>query len=487
MPAERIFAVFATAFRQAGASRTLSPNDLPGAYRMISSIASASLRDNQFESAFESSTMGLGVAIRMADDKPTIEIAESLYNLSLAAQGDACFKDLAATYAIKAVRVWEACHDPAKETKMLRGLLYQHLGSVYWEEKKCPETIAAYVRAIDEFHAFDARTGKNSEVLCHIIHNNLGLAYKTDKQYENALKHYMETYRWEEKRGFKNKYLHGMLEHNIGRLYQDMGDPEKALDYALRGLRIRKATLGRDDQEVSISLNTVAQCYMELNQPKKALPYYVEELNRATRCNEEEAAAISNDGIAGCYIQLQDWDKALKYLLDAKPFYDRAYGLHPQLASLHCRLAHVYTRLNNFERALLETEALLEIAEEFPGRHAIPVQKFGEQAEALRALIGAQQRGETIKGVSFEFSKIEENMAGFEKLHPGTSTFCTITLPGNGGDVPQAADSVVFDKGESSLTSERSEVKTSQRNGKRETTNSSRGAEGQARRQSSSM
>ena len=109
----------------------------------------------------------------------------------------------------------------------------------------------------------------NQEEIATVM-NMIGILYKNQGKYDEALDHYLKALKIHET--LDNKSGMGVSLDNIGEIYLKHEDYEKAIEYYLKGLKIREEI--RDQKGIAGSLNNIGIAYYYQSDYDKAIDYF---------------------------------------------------------------------------------------------------------------------------------------------------------------------------------------------------------------------
>lgn len=195
-------------------------------------------------------------------------------------------------------------------------------GKFLLEYGRYSDSIKVYLRLIDLYEEETPNMAK--------IYSNLGLAYKSLNDYDNALECYFKALTISEFHWGKNHINTAMVNNNIGNVYRNLEDYTKALDYQLKALAIIQKQFGRKH------------------------PLTAQQLNN----------------IGNVYFCMEDYNKAREYLFRAIKIYEESLGLdHPNTATSYNNLGSVFYKMGKYSEALSYYTKALEIREKKLGNN----------------------------------------------------------------------------------------------------------------------
>ncbi len=143
-----------------------------------------------------------------------------------------------------------------------------------------------------------------------VLYNNLGLVYKNQNNFDEALVYYQKSYLINEKT--KNILATTNL-NNIGLIYYEKKEFEKALSYYQKALEINEKR--NNLRSVALNTNNIANVYLAQKNADKALPYIRKSIVINQQLNQKNP--LNYSGLAKAYHLLNKSDSSLFYFHQA--------------------------------------------------------------------------------------------------------------------------------------------------------------------------
>lgn len=136
--------------------------------------------------------------------------------------------------------------------------------------------------------------------------NNLGVIYRDQGKYPDALNYYLRSLKIIEETGNKRAYATSL--NNIGVIYNYQGELQKALDYFSKALKIREDI--EDKKGIAMSLTTIGVVYKKQGNYPQALDYYFRALKISEEIDDKYGIATALNNIGNIYHDQGDYTKA---------------------------------------------------------------------------------------------------------------------------------------------------------------------------------
>lgn len=232
----------------------------------------------------------------------------------------------------------------AEETKNLseKGNILNNIGNIYLD------FLADYDRAKSNFeqaYEIKKKTGEVNHQL--ILLGNIGICYKNQGNYSQALKYYSDALTLAKKLSLK--HLEAKNLSDIGNIYTDVGDYENARPYYEKALAIyRSKDIGAS--EVSTLMN-LAVNYGLSDSTERAEQLYEESLKKARKYSMilYQGEILANLGSLNA--DQQNYKEALRYYDEAAKIVDEISNFRRK-ANLHIGYGNIYFEKNMLEKAL---------------------------------------------------------------------------------------------------------------------------------------
>ncbi|MFN2458902.1 MAG: adenylate/guanylate cyclase domain-containing protein [Chitinophagaceae bacterium] len=197
---------------------------------------------------------------------------------------------------------------------------------------------------------------------------NLGLVYKIQGKYVEALDHYQQSLQIFKNQ--KDKIGIANLLNNIGSIHAEQGDDAKALEYCLQSLKIAEQT--GDKMRIMSALINVGSIYHN-KKDDKAINYLLQALPICEEIGNKHASGIIAANIGEIYADAGNNDKAVEY-------YNKALAVDPNALSAayaYNGIGKIYLKKKNYDMALKNHFKALAICE-----------KLDEKLDKMRTLKG---------------------------------------------------------------------------------------------------
>ncbi|MDF2436037.1 MAG: protein serine/threonine phosphatase [Bacteroidota bacterium] len=251
---------------------------------------------------------------------------------------------------------------------------------------------------------------------------NIGIVYRRQGNYPNALDYYLQALKMDEETGVKKEIATDL--GNIGIVYYKLKDYPKTLRFYYRALTLDKEIGNLNG--VARHLGNIGSVYAETKDYAKALENFMQALILAERLDNKGGIARHLSNIGSVYHMMSDYSKALEY-------YSRALVIKKQLGSKTLMasgtrsIGTLYTATNNFalaEQLLLQSfqfateagspdelkETYKSLSELYKktGQHAKALYNYERSVAIADSLYNSEKDKEiTRKELTYEFDKKE--------------------------------------------------------------------------------
>ncbi|CAF1390910.1 unnamed protein product [Didymodactylos carnosus] len=195
-------------------------------------------------------------------------------------------------------------------------------------------------------------------------HNNIGLVYHQQGDYEKALKSYEKSLEIYLISLPPNHPYIATTYNNIGMVYNKQSDYEKALKSYEKFLEIRLISLPPNHPDIATTYNNIGSLYNKQSDYEKALKSYEKflEIYLISLPPNHPSIATTYNNIGSLYDKQSDYEKALK---SYEKFLEiRLISLppnHPDIATTYNNIGSLYHHQGDYEKALKYWEKALSI------------------------------------------------------------------------------------------------------------------------------
>ncbi|WP_317899385.1 tetratricopeptide repeat protein [Aurantibacillus circumpalustris] len=192
-----------------------------------------------------------------------------------------------------------------------------------------------------------------------LAYNSIGIVYKNQDNYPEALKNYFASLKIKEEIGDK-KGIAGSY-NNIGTIYMARGNYPEALKMYLSALKINEETGNKN--WLLINYRNIGQIYHKQGNNSEALKNYFVALKIAEELGDKNQIAGSNEYIAGAYMDQGNYTEALKKYFSVLEVVEET-GKKNSIVSCYGNIALIYALQHNYLEALKITFAALKVSED---------------------------------------------------------------------------------------------------------------------------
>jgi tetratricopeptide (TPR) repeat protein len=258
-----------------------------------------------------------------------------------------------------------AARDPASANL---ATLYAKLAEIYTKriargeaadlEQEQQQAIDAYHQAIDQYRAFNKKSG-----LAHTINQFANFLFYRSR-YSDAINFYQQSLEIWREVGDKDGEANALS--NVGNAYRSIGEYQLAIDFNQQALEI-KHEIG-DLRGKANSLNGLGNIYQVLGQYRKAIEIHQQSLEIQQRIGEEKGKAVSLNGLGAAYQSLEQYQRAIKFYQESLEIHHTDGDLRGEAASL-CNLGVIHRSLGEYQQAINFYQQSLEIQRQIGDRH----------------------------------------------------------------------------------------------------------------------
>jgi tetratricopeptide (TPR) repeat protein len=141
-------------------------------------------------------------------------------------------------------------------------------------------------------------------------HNNLGMFYWGNGDFEKALSCFFEALEINEKHFPEQQENKANYLNNIGLIFQELSQYDKAIEYHTNAMKIRENLNLPND--IAISFANLGVCYFKKKQFEKSLDFYQSALSLTEKTNNQRMYYSLHDNIATVYLETGEFEKAIK-------------------------------------------------------------------------------------------------------------------------------------------------------------------------------
>jgi tetratricopeptide (TPR) repeat protein len=237
---------------------------------------------------------------------------------------------------------------------------YSNIGIVYRLQGHFDKAIEQYMISI---RILEKLNDKDGIAKCY---NNIGNIHYFQQNFEKALDFFQKSLtisiEYNDVRGMSRTYS------NIGIIYKEQGKFEKAIENYFKAIEILEK-LG-DQKTLAILYNNIGNIYKAQGNFVKALDYLKTSMDIRKKIGDKHGLSSAYASLADFYNIIADSLKdyrASKYLHEALKYGNMAYKLADDIGALPVkisamdRLKNTYTKLKQYEKALLYSDILLSL------------------------------------------------------------------------------------------------------------------------------
>ena len=244
----------------------------------------------------------------------------------------------------------------------------------------CVRLNAQANREINTLHTLIKKDKEDTNLVIHL--NKLCKEYRTISRYDSAHYYAKEALLLAKKLNYNNGTA--IAYNNIGTIYHNQDKFEKALENYYASLKVREET--GDKKGIASSYNNIGIIYRKQNNYAKALENYFISLKIKKEIGDKQGIAASYNNIGLIYSDQLNYDKALENYLASLTISkelalgDRTAGnmakyreVRDGMAVLYNNIGLIYGHKNNFDKALENYFASLEIRKDAADKKEIAI------------------------------------------------------------------------------------------------------------------
>ncbi|MBT8221422.1 MAG: tetratricopeptide repeat protein [Bacteroidia bacterium] len=246
-----------------------------------------------------------------------------------------------------------------------------------------------FPHALDIFEeALDIAQRLKDEISISRILNNIGLIYKAQEKYSEALETYYKSLKYSESK--QNPYIYS----NIGSILYIQKDLNKALQYFTNALYL--AEKHNDVQILCVCCINIGDFHKEKGNYPKAIEF----LERGLTICEEKAEFILHRGIflqsiGKTFFLMKSYEEALDYILRAREIF-KTHGFYLNQVQCLNELADVYIEKDDYNEAIQILTTSSQICDE-QGYYAEKIDALHKLTECYEETSNSQKSIATLK------------------------------------------------------------------------------------------
>lgn len=218
---------------------------------------------------------------------------------------------------------------------------YNNIGLVYKNQGIYPEALKNHFAALQLREELGDKKGIAGSI------NNIGNVYQNQGNYTEALKYHFKALKFHEENG--NKAGMAGSHNNIGSIYKDLRNYPEALKHHLESLKIKEG-LGNNEVDMAYSYTNIGNVYKGMKDYEAALKNYNTSLKLLPQ-DEKLALSTTYINMAGVYIAQKKYAEAEKYSIKALTITKEIGELEGIKEAYHC-LSDIYSETGRFDKAL---------------------------------------------------------------------------------------------------------------------------------------
>lgn len=243
-----------------------------------------------------------------------------------------------------------------KRQKMLLtylGSALNNIGYAYRSRGNIENAVLNYEKAVEIQEQVNDKKGLAGTL------NNIGAIYDDQGDFPQALHYYHRSLKYKEQLNDSSGIA--LTLNNLGVIYYNQGDLSQALDYFMKSLKIQEA-IG-DKEGIGEALNNIGFIYQKQNNNEKALEYYLLSLKMKEELGNKIGIATTLNNIGAIYKDQGEYEQALEYCKRALVI-RREIGSVKGTASPLNNIGIIYNMMGDHDQAILYGKEALAVAEE---------------------------------------------------------------------------------------------------------------------------
>jgi len=220
-------------------------------------------------------------------------------------------------------------------------------------------------------------------------YNNLGLAYRSNGDYDRAIEYYQKALKIDLKQLGPDHPNVATRYNNLGVAFDNKGDHDRAIEYYQKSLKIGMKQLGPDHPDVAIGYNNIGLVYKRKGDYDRAIKYYKKALKIDLKQlgSNHPRVAIKYNNLGRAYAGNGDYDRAIKYYRKALKIDLKQLGHdHPNVAIRYGNLGSAYQRKGNYNIALEYYNKALKIGQKSLGKNHHDTKHYQRKVDSIEAL-----------------------------------------------------------------------------------------------------
>ncbi|KAM3128439.1 hypothetical protein pb186bvf_019447 [Paramecium bursaria] len=277
------------------------------------------------------------------------------------------------------------------QSKQLLGHLLNNVGMIYYQKQEIKTAIINFQKTIEVYESIH---GKNHISVGNRI-NNLGEAYRSDKQYDKALEMFYKALaiKKQDPNGNPSKSLASTI-NNIGMTLQNKGNYEEAIEQFQESLRMynepgvySNPNAGDGALQQSNTMHSIAECYRFLKKLDLAINYF----QQAYKLKKQELKIIHKSTqhtaiqLASSLFQVNQFEESLKIFQEVLEGQKQVYGPESAIvAQTINNIGTVLSELKQNEKAYQYVEEAIKIFEKQLNKNDPYLQKAYENMKNIK-------------------------------------------------------------------------------------------------------
>ncbi|GEM_PF-5245664 len=251
--------------------------------------------------------------------------------------------------------------------------------------------------------------------LYHIVHNSLGMVYKSKGEWDKAIEFFQKSLDGKE----KIEDVRGMAVtfNNLGLAYQDKGEWDKAIEFYQKALEISKKD--GDVHGMAITYGNLGIVYQLKGEWDKAIEFYQKALAGKEKVGDIHGIAMTFNNLGLAYQAKGEWEKAIE-------FYQKSFEISEKFGDVH-GMAQTYDNLGVAHQTKGEWDKAIDFFDKALAGKEIVGDIHGMASTFNNIGLVYQAKGEKDKAIDF----FDKALAGKEKVgdvHGMASTFNNLGL-----------------------------------------------------------
>ena len=220
-------------------------------------------------------------------------------------------------------------------------------------------------------------------------YNNLGLAYRSNGDYDSAIEYYQKALKFDLKQLGPDHLNIAIRYNNMGVVFSRKREHDSAIEYYQKALKINLKQLRPDNPKVATSYNNLGLAYKRKGNYDRALEYYQKALKIDLKQlgPDHPDVAIRYNNMGRAYAGKGDYDRAIKYYRKALKIDLKQLGSdHPNVAIRYNNLGEAYQQKGNYDKALEYYRSALKIGRKSLGKNHLDTKHYQRKVDSIEAL-----------------------------------------------------------------------------------------------------